>query len=438
VETKKFADLSLDMHKKHTIIDNILLSCLFFIFLSVSMTRHETVPVISSDPEGYYVYLPAMFVYDGVHHIPEPGFCGSMRNEKGEYYTKFTYGIALFYSPFFLVAHLYAHIFHVTPYGYSKPYQNALVLCGVFWAFVGLYLFKTLLLRYFSRLTMWITLLCIMLGTNFFNYATLEMGMSHVYSFALFAAVILVTDQYYKAPSLRKAMLIGLLMGWIVLVRPTNIALVIFLFLYKVVNAGDLKERWKFIKAHIAHLLAALPFFIVLMIPQMIYWKEMTGQWIKYSYNDERFIYWSHPKIASVLFDVENGLFLYSPVLLFLFWALFRKRKDQRTNFWGVSIVFVIITYLFASWDIWWFGGAFGHRCYVEYFTALGFPLAVTMEGITKLKKNLFKIPLFLFIALFCYYSVGMATIYLTYGIWDGPHWRWNWDGWIGLVKKIF
>jgi len=54
--------------------------------------------------------------------------------------------------------------------------------------------------------------------------------MSHVYNFTLFAAAVLMTDLYYKDPGKGKAMIIGLLTGWIVLSRPTNIVMLLFLF----------------------------------------------------------------------------------------------------------------------------------------------------------------------------------------------------------------
>ena len=174
------------------------------------------------------------------------------------------------------------------------------------------------------------------------------------------------------------------------------------------------------------------------MFPQMLYWKAMSGHWVKYSYENERFIYWAHPKIAEVLLDVQNGWLLWSPIMLFLFWSLVVKRKDPRTNALGTTVVLVIITYLFASWWAWWFGGAFGHRCYIDYYPLLAFPLAVTMESILGAKRLYVKILLFVVITLFCYYSVAMATMYFTGGMWDGPAWQWNYDRWWGLVRKTF
>jgi hypothetical protein len=425
---------------KRVITDGFILVALFVAFFAVSMKRHSVnvSGTINSDTKGYYIYLPALFVYKDIHKVPLQDFPDPHRNDKGEYYTKYTCGVAAFYLPFFIGAHVYANVCHLNASGFSDPYCYAMILCGVFWSFVGIYLLKRLLEKYFSWATTWVTLLCIMLGTNFFSYATLDIGMSHVYNFTLFAAAILVTDSFYENPTKRKAILLALLLGWIVLIRPTNIVLGIFLVLYKTVSLQDIKQRMTFLRAHATHFLVGFPFFIAVMIPQMFYWKAMTDKWIKYTYEGEGFTNWKNPKIAEVLFDTQNGLFLYSPVLLFFFFALFFKRKDPRTNFWGISIVFAVITYIFASWWAWWFGGAFGHRCYIDYFPLFAFPLAVTVESVFKSRFPVVKIA-FLFVAgVFCYYTVALSQMYMDKAIWDGPEWRWNWKGWQDLLHQVF
>jgi hypothetical protein len=182
----------------------------------------------------------------------------------------------------------------------------------------------------------------------------------------------------------------------------------------------------------------AIPFVLIMFVPQLLYWKEMTGHWVHYSYTGETFLYWKNPKMAQVLFDTQNGLFLYSPILLFMFAGLFLARKEPRTNFVAICILFPVITYIFASWCAWWFGAAFGHRCYIEYFPVLAFPMAIAMEKIISLSKLYFKIPIFLIILLFNHYSIGMSYLFLKEGIWDGLEWQWNWSGWWTLVQHAF
>lgn len=413
---------------------------LYPLFVSICIYRFSVnLPILlTSDTEGYYSYLPALFIQHGFHHIHERNM-NSRRNEKGEVVIKYTCGVAFCYLPFFLGSYVYTHINGQISDGFTRPYQIAMVLCGVFWACLGLYFLKKLLLKYFSVIATWATLFCIVFGTNFFEYAAKEVGMSHIYSFALFATTLYYADKYYTHPDKKKAITLAILTGWIFLVRPTNITLLVFIALYKTVTLNDLKERLSFWRKNISHIILAIPFFILVQVPQMLYWKEMTGKWITYSYTGEGFTNWLHPRMAAVLFDTQNGLFLYSPILIFFVWGLFAGRKQARTSFIGTSIVFILITYLFASWWEWWFGAAFGHRCYVEYYTILAFPFAVAMEQLFSLKNRLIQVPLIAILLLFSYYSVRLSFLYDYYMLyWDGPEWRWSWGKFSMLLDKVF
>jgi hypothetical protein len=297
---------------------------------------------------------------------------------------------------------------------------------------------KRLLLYYFSRGVTWFTLFNIVLGTNYLFYITRAPGMSHIYSFTLVAAILLVVRRYYLSPTAGKAMLLGFLLGWLVLIRPTNVVFPVFILLFGVATKADLLERWRFIWTRKADILWMLPLFILPILPQLFYWHEILGKWVSYSYANEHFIYWNNPKILAVLFDTQNGLFIYAPVLLFVFPALWLYRKDARVHFAGFAVVFSIITYIFASWWAWWFGGAYGHRCYIEYFPIFAFPLAVAFEKIGQMKQPLLRFSLIALVLGMAYYSVGLDLIYEKNGpAWDGPEWRWNFHMLWRMVKQI-
>jgi hypothetical protein len=422
------------------IIDGIVFACLFALFLSDTIGKYrkeDTALVMAGDVKGYYIYLPTVFNYGGVHSVPER-FMGERVNEKGETYSKYTCGTAYCYLPFFLAARLYVNVFHLDPSPFSLPYYRAIIAAGLFWAIFGLFVLKSLLAKYFSWPVVWLTMICIVFGTNLYGYATLFVGMSHIYSFALVAIAFFLTDRYYIQPTKGRAIFLSIILAWIILIRPTNFAIIIFLSLYRVASFTDLKDRFRFFRVHLSHLLIGLPFFVAVIMPQLLYWKEMTGHWIKYSYEDEHFIYWKNPKIAAVLFDTPNGWLLYSPILLFMLWSLIFKRRDPRANAPGSIITLAIITYLFASWWAWSFRMGFGHRCYVDYYALLAFPMAVTMESISGMKNLFFKILLFIVIILMCYYSVVLTRTYFLRYIPDDPLWRWQYGKWWEVMKKTF
>lgn len=87
--------------------------------------------VLWSDAEGYYLYLPALFIYGGFEKVPVrtevqfPKYPGT-----DKHFTKYTYGVALMQAPFFAAAHAIAKAGGKAD-GYSSFYVYG-VLCAAF------------------------------------------------------------------------------------------------------------------------------------------------------------------------------------------------------------------------------------------------------------------------------------------------------------------
>jgi hypothetical protein len=260
------------------------------------------------------------------------------------------------------------------------------------------------------------------------------MSIAHGYSFFLFVLLLYQLPRYLRIPDVRNSLLLGAIAGWIILIRPTNAMVLLMLLGYDVYSWKELKARLIFFLHHIRSLiwisLAAFVFFI----PQMLYWHEMTGHWIYYSYYREGFWYWNKPKLAAVLFDVQNGLFLYSPLVLLMMIGVFYGMKQKKFHGPVLLLIFLLATYSFASWWTWWFGGAFGHRCYVEYYALLAIPLAGLYAKINSWRSRSMRYGLMGLTILMMIYSVRLSYLNTTLpGPWDGKDWRWNWEkyGWV-------
>lgn len=404
---------------------------LFPLMLWAALYRIKANPrsVIWSDSEGYYWYLPGVFIIGDMHKLPE-GTVWPQRNAQGEIIIKYTCGVALFETPFFLVTKWYCQLKNYDWKDYFNiHYCRAMAICGVFFGFVGLFFLQNALRRRHSEKIVFWTLMAVFFGTNLFHYTTREMSISHVYSFCLFAFVVWQTPRFLEKPSWTNAALLGGALGWIVLIRPTNALIALFVYCYDVYSWQALKERTQFFLKNLPKLgvsaLAAFLFFI----PQMLYWREMTGNWLRYSYTDEHFIYWNKPKILDVLFDVQNGLFLYSPMVLLMVLGIFIGLKERKYQAPSLLVIFCAATYIFASWWAWWFGGAFGHRCYVEYYALLALPLAGVFEKIFALRSKILRWLILAVVVFLMYYGTKLSFLYtwLT-GPWDGADWRWNFE----------
>jgi len=385
--------------------------------------------VIWSDGEGYFVYLPGVLTLGNVHAIP-PGSMWPILNEKGEMVVKYTCGVAFFNLPLFLVARAQNDLRGIDRNDlYHNSYGRAVAWTGYLITFLGLFFLQKILLPHFSRRVTAYTVLTVFLGTNLFHYATKEPGMSHVYSFFLFAFLLWHTPRFWENLSWKNALLLASAIGWIVLIRPTNILAVLFVAFYGIYSWADLRSRVVLLWQNIPKLVVAAVVAMLFFIPQMWYWYEMTGHWMRYSYTDEGFIFWKAPKIAEVLFDSQNGLFVYSPLALLIPVGLVWGWRDHRVQAPVLAAVFLLATYIFASWWAWWFGGAFGHRSYVELFALGALPMAFVLEKLVNTPLVLLRGVLTALWVFFLYYSVQTSMLY-TYlpGPWDGPEWRWNFE----------
>ena len=404
----------------------LLVFMLTIISLFVSFQFHEKnrKSVLWSDAEGYYLYLPAIFIYDGFEGIPPQS--GQMTKFEGteKIYTKYTCGVAILEAPFFLIGHSIAHVLNKDTSGYSSINNIAIRCAAIFYVMLGFYVMIKLLEKHFPTRTVLITIVCIFLGTNLFYYTVKEAGMSHAYSFFLFAVFLWVVPVFFKCPSLWNVALMSLVFGLITLIRPTNSILILYLIGFNIYSFKDIKNRFIFLLNQF-RVLWIMPVIIFLVfIPQFYYWYYISGKFLIYSYNQEGFIYWNNPKILRVLFDVQNGWLLYSPIVIFGIVGLGIALYHKVHSAWVIFVIISIATYIFSSWWAWWFGGAFGHRCFIEFYTLLSFPFAYCLQVIHSHSKGKLKYLIYPALIFLVYYNIKLTYLYSP--PWDGPNWTWE------------
>ena len=337
--------------------------------------------VFDWDVKSYYSYLPAYFIDHDIaistweDAYPDFNKYWPVYVGNGKFVIKTTLGISIFYAPFFAVAHFLAEPLGYPADGFSKPYALAILLSGTVFAWLGLLVLQRFLLRYYHDKVTAVTLAIMGLATTLFWYATFEAPMSHSYSFFLFALFLYLTDTWYEKISWWKSLLIGVVFGLIILVRPSNGLVVLVFLIYGIKKWKDIPSRIKLFGKHWYHFLIVVAMTGLMLLPQLLYWKEITGQWVYYSYRSERF-FWNSPKIIEVLFGYRKGLFVYTPVLLTALVGMAALWKRERGLFWPLSVFFAINIYVISSWWCWWYGGSYGLRAFVESYAFLAVPVA--------------------------------------------------------------
>lgn len=358
--------------------------------------------IIQADAKGYYAWLPAVFIYNDLN------FEFFDITENGKYYiegkvyeyrigandhviNKYYCGTALAQLPFFLIAHLSSYLLDYDMDGYSRLYPILINIAALFYLLAGL-IFLNLILKTY-KINEWLialTLFAAVFGSNLFYYTIVEPGLSHIYSFAFISMFFYFSKQYFVAFQKKHILFLGILLGIIILIRPVN-GLIVFIWPFAAGNFNSLKMGLREALSHKLVLLYSIFACLGIVFIQLIIYKISTGLFFVYSYGGEGFNF-LNPHMIDILFSYKKGLFLYTPMYLLSFTGCWFLWKTSKFELFSWFTFFLLITYVFSSWWMWFYGGSFSSRVYVEYIPLFMILLAISLNGI---KSKLFK-PIFI------------------------------------------
>jgi septum formation topological specificity factor MinE len=395
--------------------------------------------LINHDVQQYYSYLPAAFIYDDLtfkflesdtipDKIKRHFWVSPAKNKPEGRIVKMSIGLSYMYLPFFAAGHLYARQSGTyAANGFSLPYEFALAFSSIFFVLVGLLFSRSVLLHYFNEWVTAIALLLILFATNLYYYCTTEPAMSHAYLFCLYAFFIHQSLRWIAIQKWKHALWLGIIGGIIICIRPINLLIFLFPLLFGVTSVKDLSTRIQLIFSHYFQLLLLLLLIFLMILPQLLFWKLNSGEWIYYSYSDEGFFF-SNPQIVNGLFSYRKGWFVYTPIMLFAFIGMRWVWYTYRDWFWPIMVYMTLHIYVVFSWWCWWYGGSYGARPMIETYALMIIPLAVLLQHILTLKSSL-KIPVGLVLGFLIYLNL-VQTQQKRLGLihWDGmtqtAYWR--------------
>lgn len=370
----------MDKYLSKIVIALLLIICIWYGRNLDSWGRNG---IIKHDAISYYAYLPAALIFhdlsfEFMKDLPDDFegriWYGSAPNEKPV--IRMTMGLSMLWLPFFLLAHALAHVLGLPTLGYSWPYSLSIFIAAVFYLSIGLIYLRRILLSYYSDLITAITLALVVAGTNLMYYVISEPGMPHVYGFSLITIFFFYTLEWIKKPTGIRSMILGVLAGLIVLIRPVNGLVVIFPALIGINSFSAYRTRvtknWKYI------LIASFSALLI-ALPQLIYWKVQTGHILFNSYMDWGKFYFFQPKIVQGLVGFRKGWLIYTPVMFFALTGFFVMKKNAGEIKNAILIFLVIFIYIIFSWWCWWYGGSFGSRPMIETYGILALPLAASI-----------------------------------------------------------
>jgi hypothetical protein len=349
------------------------------VVLLIFFTRHQWTrgKVMEEDIVQYYSFLPAVVIHHDITMSYAAGnpfygdkIWGTIWKDGFGPVQKYTMGMSWLYLPFFMAGHGSALALGYPPDGYSVPYKFWMLLGAIFYLLIGLHWLRKVLLLYFSETVTALVILILPLGTNLFYYSFGNGCMPHVYLLALVSLLMLLTIRFYAHATWKAGLLLAVVCSIITLIRPNHLLFWAVPGLYGITSWESLLARLRFWRIHWLKLAVWPMVLAVIVFPQLLYWRHMTDHWIYYSYRDEHF-FWGDPKIGKVLFGFRNGWLIYSPIMILGVGGMVLLWKYVRAFAVVVPLIFLIATYVIASWWCWWYGGSFGNRVYIDFYPLL-------------------------------------------------------------------
>jgi hypothetical protein len=360
---------------------------LFLCASNTQWSRDNWNNIVEADGKGYYAYLPALFIYNDLNFTffdsiekkyPNPRLYYDYRvGEQGRQANKYFAGTALAIMPFFFIAHATAKCLGMEADGYSKIYPVCVNIAAIFYLLVGLYYLRKLLRIYdVSEGIISFILIAIAFATNLFYYAVCEPAMSHVYSFAFITAFIYFLHTFYEQPSKRSFLILCALYGVILLIRPVN-GLIILIIPFAAIEKERFLWLFSYFRKQVTLVVAGFIIVSAIVSIQLIVYKIQTGSFWVNSYGTETFN-WLSPHPIDFLISYKKGLLLYTPLVLISLAGLYVLFKNNKFQFYSLSLFLVVTVYVLSSWWSWWYGGSFGSRVCIEYYALIAILIGVT------------------------------------------------------------
>ena len=347
---------------------------------------------VYGDGTGYYAPLRSLF-FDGDFQVTNEyefyansasKFGGSVRTTYPlPEYSKYTIGLGLILSPFFLLGHLITLLlqsmgFSIEANGLTWPYELFYCLGSITFGIIGLIFCYQAAYRFFNPTAALIAVIGVWFASPLTFYLTIESSMSHAVSQGLISIFLYLSIATSWLKQRRLQVLLGLILGLSVLVRPQN---GLFLIVPITLSLGE--PLWfekitvnKFKKAvlystYLTSILIILGVTFFVQLPQFFvylsqyetvdnipYLREGADEGYGASFN------WLTPNLFSVLFSGFRGLFIWHPLLLLGIIGLIFSLRQFPLITGSLGIAFCLQLYLISSWWSWWQGASFGGRMF--------------------------------------------------------------------------
>jgi hypothetical protein len=330
---------------------------------------------LQSDGFYYYAYLRSMAFDRDVNFMNDYRMLGLgdkahlfQPTPTGYAQSAWTIGPAIVWSPFFAAGHLAAIGLHaegktVATDGTSFPYRQAVCVGSLVYGLLGCWFAFRLARLFFPVPAAAAAVALSVCGSFMLWYLVKEPTMTHATSMASVAGFLWMWAATRERRTLRSWALLGLLAGFMALIRWQNILFALLpgldalLILTRSARAGDRDKVREALTGSAAFLVCAFVGFL----PQMLAWRAIYGSLIARSPVGPQ-IRWTDPHLVDILWSARNGLFSTAPILYLGAIGLVAFAVVRPAAGVPMLAAVAVMVYFNACIQDWWGSAGFGGR----------------------------------------------------------------------------
>lgn len=381
-----------------------------FLILLFLLTIPLINPYIRGDGNGYYAYVRSAIIdrdlqFENEYRHGDPAFIQStfdaegrlwpnLVTDKGYARNQWAIGPSVLWIPFFLIAHGIVWLFNslgsnIPADGYSLPYRWLCAFGTTLYSFIGLWLA-------YRMANLWVSSTAALLGAIGIWFASSLLVYSLVLPFqahalAAFAVALYLWLWYWLRLHRQQERLWspwafwGLTAGLMVEVYYLNAVFLLIALMewVRMFRGKGFREWGKTLVCGSAFSLAGL----VALLPHWLSRWILYGSPLETGYRDRFF--WDSPRLWSLGFDAEHGMFLWTPILLAAVLGLLLLWRRERQLATGLLLTFAAFYYTVAAYQNWHGQSAFGSRFFVSFTPAFVLGLATFLNFLAEIRKIL-------------------------------------------------
>ena len=288
-------------------------------------------------------------------------------------------GMAVSYAPFYGLAWIAARAAGTHGDPYSSPFQFAIQFSSLVYFVIGLIFLSKLLRLHFPGLVCSLTILMLSLGTNALYYLTAGAGLPHAVVFTLVVLFLYQAIAWHQIHDFSSAVQLGLLLGSIWIVRPVASVVVIAFLLYDVRRVSEIQFRLRLLRRRLPPLLIALLCTLAVIAFQWLLGPASDGWGC-----DKDDFYSGRPAPLDGLLASENGLLVYTPIVLVCIAGCFFLRGYLRM--YARAIPLTLIAYTLLALTVCTVqSSTFSQRFMIDIYPLLAIPLAALTYKLRRL-----------------------------------------------------